>query len=522
MVAHNKCCNPLRENVKHSKILRRFSPKLQAYFPPLDKASKICNTCRLKIEKEYLGTDEIAEFSEVSRWIAGKIKKIDTEPETESSRKLSNDVVKQVKSFFESDENSRIMPGMSDTKCVKDSDGQKQYLQKRLILFNLRELYPKFKVELPDLKIGISQFAEFRPPNCVFAGTSLTHVACVCVYHQNIKLMLEGLNISQLTSNIIKDYKDCITKVICPDPTPQCHLNQCEKCPGVRPLMDEISHLLETENIDKIEFKSWLTTDRASLQTRVVPSEDSVQELEKALIKLKPYSFLAKEQGAFLNKLKVTLTISKFLLILDFAENYQFVVQVAAQSFHSNNDPCTPVTVVIYFWNERNFSSQHFKSKSNFVNLIQHEEDFGLKDEWHFHVTTHGKNACDGIGATIKSTARRESLQKGSSGHILTPSELYHWTKNRFQNMEISFLSKDHYETMKTKLEKRFDNAKTIPGTQEFSCVPKESSKFFEEDRKFSTQKDNKKDYLASTQEGSGSPTQEGGRPSTQEKEAQS
>ena len=45
---------------------------------------------------------------------------------------------------------------------------------------------------------------------------------------------------------------------------------------------------------------------------------------------------------------------------------------------------------------------QHFKNKSNFQNLIFHYEDISVEAEWHFYATAHGKNGCDGIGATIK------------------------------------------------------------------------------------------------------------------------
>lgn len=38
-------------------------------------------------------------------------------------------------------------------------------------------------------------------------------------------------------------------------------------------------------------------------------------------------------------------------------------------------------------------------------------EDFQLKAQWSFFVTTHGKTECDRIGGTVKRLARQESLQ---------------------------------------------------------------------------------------------------------------
>lgn len=46
---------------------------------------------------------------------------------------------------------------------------------------------------------SFSKFAELRPRNCVLAGASGTHTVCVCAIHQNVKLMLEGGKIAQIS-----------------------------------------------------------------------------------------------------------------------------------------------------------------------------------------------------------------------------------------------------------------------------------------------------------------------------------
>ena len=51
-----------------------------------------------------------------------------------------------------------------------------------------------------------------------------------------------------------------------------------------------------------------------------------------------------------------------------------------------------------------------YKNRYNFSNISYHEKDFGVKCEWHFFATSHGKNACDGIGGTVKHAAYRHSL----------------------------------------------------------------------------------------------------------------
>ena len=58
--------------------------------------------------------------------------------------------------------------------------------------------------------------------------------------------------------------------------------------------------------------------------------------------------------------------------------------------------------------------------------MVHHKKDFGLEASWTFTATSHGKGPCDGIGASVKSTATRTTLTSGRS--ITTPNEFYDFT----------------------------------------------------------------------------------------------
>ncbi|MCG8624127.1 MAG: hypothetical protein MJE68_19305, partial [Proteobacteria bacterium] len=123
-------------------------------------------------------------------------------------------------SFYESDESSHLMPGMKDFVSIKQPDGKRVHIQKRLILSNLRELYLNFKEKHPAASIGFSKFAELRPKHCILAGASGTHSVCVCTIHQNVKLMLHALKLpSPFTT-----YQECLAWLTCNPATPGCHL----------------------------------------------------------------------------------------------------------------------------------------------------------------------------------------------------------------------------------------------------------------------------------------------------------
>jgi hypothetical protein len=104
---------------------------------------------------------------------------------------ISDETIQAVTEFYENNENSGICPGKKDCVSV-NVGGIKEHKQKRLILCNLKELYIHFKNTQPEHKIGFSKFCALRPNLCIIAGASGTHSVCVCCYHQNVKLMLEG------------------------------------------------------------------------------------------------------------------------------------------------------------------------------------------------------------------------------------------------------------------------------------------------------------------------------------------
>lgn len=116
---------------------------------------------------------------------------------SKAGKKLPEITVKKIIDFYNSDYCSRMMPGMKDVVYVK-VDGKRSLVQKRLLLFNLKDLYTHYK-ELNAHKVSFSKFAQLRPKECVLAGASGTHSVCVCTIHQNCELMLEAINLNELT-----------------------------------------------------------------------------------------------------------------------------------------------------------------------------------------------------------------------------------------------------------------------------------------------------------------------------------
>lgn len=93
---------------------------------------------------------------------------------------LSNEIRDSVAKFYQDDEISMMMPGMKDFVSVRNENGEKKKIQKRLVLGNLKEIFQQYKDRFPNYRIGFSTFAMLRPQQCVLAGGSGTHTNCVC------------------------------------------------------------------------------------------------------------------------------------------------------------------------------------------------------------------------------------------------------------------------------------------------------------------------------------------------------
>ena len=254
-------------------------------------------------------------------------------PESVMGRTLEQDTLDAVIAFYNDDEFTRQLPGKRD--CV--SIGKKQYMSKRLILCDLKELYAAFKEKNPEMKISFSKFASLRPKWCISVGPKGTHSVCVCSIHQNVKLMLSAINSE-------KDYHELLEMIVCNRDSKECMVHRCPSCPGVDNLLgflkqkfssniaenetaDESSEDEDDEDDETVTFKQWTTTDRADLISQTVSKEDFIEKLAEKLNNITSHSYVARAKAAYLKKLKEELATHEVIVLGDFAENYKFIVQ---------------------------------------------------------------------------------------------------------------------------------------------------------------------------------------------------
>jgi hypothetical protein len=269
---------------------------------------------------------------------AKKLKPLEV-PKPKTGKSLSDHTKQIVKMYYERDDISRAFPGIRDYVVVRKNNEKTEH-QKRMLLENLTEIYRNFKDEFPDTTIGFSSFAALRPPYCVLAGAPGTHTMCVCAMHQNFKLMFLACNLDTITTEF-KDYKELIHFVTCKSDSAQeaCFCRSCPNCPKIESLREILQKTFSENDMLNIEYKQWISRDgsRCSLETIYKPIELFLDEFLSSLNCLVTHHYISKKQSEYLQKVKSNLNIGEVLVILDYAENYSFVVQDSVQGFYWTN-----------------------------------------------------------------------------------------------------------------------------------------------------------------------------------------
>lgn len=419
---------------------------------------------------------------------------------------VSEETVEKVKMFYENDENSRMCSGKKEcTKVIVN--GEKIVKQKRLVLCNLNELYVAFKKAHPECQIGRSKFCELRPKWCILAGASGTHSVCVCIYHQNVKLMIDCAKLNV-------NYKELIDLLVCDINNYDCMMDLCENCPGKESVL-ELFRDSEEDLPDHIEYKQWVTTDRAEMVTVIKSQEEYFETLVEKLENLKTHHYISKIQGQFLKNKKENLAESECIVLADFAENFTFIIQDEIQGYHWVNEQATVHPFVLYFKNEYgklnshsicilsnylehstavvhafqtkviNYIREHlpkvqkvfyfsdgsgsqYKNRYNFSNICYHKKDFDLEAEWHFFASCHGKNACDGVGGTTKREVTKASLQRTTSNQILNVEQMFTFCKEKITGITYFLVKEEDVIAHMETLRQRFGNTLTVKGTRKF------------------------------------------------------
>lgn len=362
---------------------------------------------------------------------------------------ITDDVLHKVEVFYLSDDNSKPDPTARTSINVADERGGGERKERRIMYANLKDSYQEFKKVHCEIKLGISKFAQLRPKNVKWPGQKGFHISCCCPFHENFKLLLEGLKKASFDAmeeefsreptvaalmQIFEDYNEFVAYLICDPPNWECYMGYCGNCP----IYPNLERLLSYSAGNDIRYRFW---EKNELTTRVEEHSVFAENFPAILEKFILHDFIYKQQKEYIKSLKSgdLQGGTSAVLTVDFGENYSFVVQNAVQSYHWNNRQATVHPFVLYtsgndpgkpeyktyfiisddmahdahafhsfrvrvmerikqqFPQLNNIdyvsdgAGNQYKNVYNIANLLYHEDDFNLMARWIYTCTSHGR-----------------------------------------------------------------------------------------------------------------------------------
>ncbi len=124
------------------------------------------------------------------------------------ARRISDETVDLVKTFYEHDDIGCQAPGRKDVVIIRSPDGAKRKIQARHLNMSINEVYALFTDTNPTINIGKSKFAELRPKH-VLLSSQLPCNVCLCLYHENFIMAVNSLH---KVSHIFPEYDHHLPK----------------------------------------------------------------------------------------------------------------------------------------------------------------------------------------------------------------------------------------------------------------------------------------------------------------------
>ena len=402
----------------------------------------------------------------------GTLKRRNINPEKRRKRcDAVSDVIKdQIKDFYERPDISTVMP---NKKCAS-ANGTSQHVLHR----SLKETYKTF-IDSSNATISTSKFCELRPKH-ILTPTKAKLYQCLCEYCANVDLKLKAINTVSASVGVkcgdLIDRYHASDKTICKqtglDPMISCIDRKCGKC-GTSLLMQYLDPLLQNCSSKMTTWQRWGQTcygpenkKRVTILRHTGSIKMLVDELLQEMTTFSRHLFNAKWQQLQFYKCIRTPLQDEVITVMDFAENYQCLLQQEVQSAHwyqmqvtlhpiiayykCNSTTCTDTSTVreaidvitsdkvhdthavAHFMSKAvqhlkedrklklqklvQFSdgcSAQYKSRTTFTDISFGTEDLNIPVvQRHYFGSRHGKNPCDGEGGVVKCSVSRAVKSK--------------------------------------------------------------------------------------------------------------
>lgn len=345
-----------------------------------------------------------------------------------------------------------------------------------------------------------SAFAELIPAYVV-PKAALAHRVCLCLYHENVNLLLKSLD-KYVGGKVCSSLQAFTDSLVCSPINEECMFSACPLCE--KNFGQKIREKLSSGD-SKISYCQWVNENGRAEKKEFSQTVKQVVTLLES--KVEQYLFrvyVKRKQAQHFEQLKSETTVEKICIQVDFAENFGLKEQDEIQSAHWNTKTISIFTAFVWTANETfsfalpsmdlthdkfvvdsalkiildhlktslpnlkevaffsDGAASQFKQRFHFRNLmiISHEHQLTLT--WNFFATSHGKGVVDGIGGTVKRLVWSAVLGGES---CRSADEFVKIARQKTKKILLAEITKTAIDSSKMKLENIFKVAKAVPDT---------------------------------------------------------
>ena len=121
--------------------------------------------------------------------------------------------------------------------------------------------------------------------------------------------------------------------IVCDTSSKTWMVHRCLSCLGKSALISELQQMESLEQNSEVIFKQWQSTDRTTLNTLTLPTDEFIELAASQLDEMTAHFSIAKSQAQHLKNRKESIQLDTAIVLLDFSENFSFVVQDEYKDF---------------------------------------------------------------------------------------------------------------------------------------------------------------------------------------------
>jgi len=214
----------LRKRVYRAKIKSTSNEEEGGHTPLMNKFT--LNRCLSRVQRSLpnnLRKRKVVVKKLAIRYTPESVK---LQKQRKKSLQVSEAIREKIIKFYCKDSVSVQAPGMRDFKIVRKGTS-KIKVAKRYLMLTFREAYESFKDYYPDDKIGFAKFAELRPEHVCLRSSTPENV-CLCIYHENIRLILLAI------PDLLNSTKEFCQAITCDSNAADCMMQKCNDCSDLK------------------------------------------------------------------------------------------------------------------------------------------------------------------------------------------------------------------------------------------------------------------------------------------------